>query len=557
MRVPDTDVIIVGGGPAGLMLAIELGRRNIKAIVFDKDASTSVNPQANATQARTMEHFRRLGIANEVRSAGLPPDYPTDIAYFTTFSRYELARFQLPSSKQATNLIARMDGSWSAAELPHRVSQMYVEKVLLRHASMCESIEIKHNHEVTAVADHGEYVSANVVSAAGEQTLTGRYLVGCDGPRSLVRRTLGISLQGDSGVRREFVGGPMHAVYLRGAHIYDMINGPPAWMHVNINHKRRCFFVAVNGSDEFVFHPQLRDGEDRDNISETHARRMFAECMGCEVDVEIISRASWTAGLALVAEQLSHGRIFLAGDAAHLFTPTGGLGYNTAVEDAVNLGWKLAATINGWGGPGLLASYHPERHPAAVRNTNYARGFADSLGNFKADPRLEEDSTTGESLRNEAATYYNDHGRREFNIPGITFGTRYDDSLIIVADGTSPPPDQANAYEPTACPGGRAPHVWLPAGDGTSQSLYDRFGFEFTLLTFDKTDDEQARRLTNSAASAGMPLRRIDLQGEETRSHYGADLVLIRPDQIVAWRGNDVSDDPREILSAVTGIGKC
>ena len=170
----------------------------------------------------------------------------------------------------------------------------------------------------------------------------------------------------------------MHAVYLRAPHLYDMFSGDPAWMHVNINHKRRCFFVALDGEAEFVFHPQLKPREDKAPITDAHARTMFNECMGQEVDIEIISRSSWTAGLTLVAERMSERRIFIAGDAAHLFTPTGGLGYNTAIEDVVNLGWKLAAVTNGWGGSGLLTSYHTERQPAAVRNTNYARGFADS-----------------------------------------------------------------------------------------------------------------------------------------------------------------------------------
>ncbi len=553
MRNTDTDVIIVGGGPAGLMLAIELGRRNIRCTLFDEDESTTPNPQANATQARTMEHFRRLGFADEVRAEGMPPDYPTDVAYYTTFSKYELARFKLPSSSEAKELIKGMGGSWSAAEPPHRVSQMYVERVLQRQAIKLESVDLRYRHNVTQIADHRDHVSATATSEAGEAVITGKYLVGCDGPRSRVRKTLGIALQGESGVEREFVGGPMHAVYLRAPHLYNLINGDPAWMHVNINHKRRCFFVALDGESEFVFHPQLKPGEDKNTISETHARTMFNECMGQEVDIEIISRSSWTAGLTLVAEKMSEGRIFIAGDAAHLFTPTGGLGYNTAIEDAVNLGWKLSAVINGWGGNGLLKSYHPERKPAAARNTNYAKGFADSLGNFNADPRLEENSDYGAKLRAAAAIHYGNHGRSEFNIPGITFGTRYDDSPIVLCDGTMPPPDQANVYEPTACPGGRAPHIWFNGEKKASLSLYDLFDFEFTLLKLDGFREEEAVSFQNAAADLNVPLSIIKLPDDEVRSLYGADLVLIRPDQIVAWRGDYYHNG---LLEAVIGYDK-
>ena len=179
-----------------------------------------------------------------------------------------------------------------------------------------------------------------------------------------------------------------------------------------------------------------------------------------------------------MAEKFQRGRIFLGGDAVHLFTPAGGLGYNTAVEDAVNLGWKLAAVLNGWGGPALLDSYGIERQAIARRNTAYARGFADSLGLFVPPPELEDESPAGEAARKLTGDHFNYHSRFEFNIPGITFGGRYDNSPIIVPDGTAPPPDKPNEYVATACPGGRAPHLWLADG----RSLYDTLGFEFTLL---------------------------------------------------------------------------
>ena len=545
----NADVIIVGGGPAGLMLANELGRRGVSVILFDQDETTAFNPQANATQARTMEHYRRLGFADEVRAMGLPKDYPTDIVYYTTFSKYELSRFKLPTAGEASNLAKQLSGSWSAAELPHRVSQKFVEQVLFRHAADLGSVDLRYEHEVVSVRDLGDQVSATVVHNGSETTVHSAYLVGCDGGRSLVRKHLGFQLEGESPVQRDFAGGEMHAIYLRSEEIYSSMSGDPAWMHVNINHKRRCFMVAVDGISEFVFHTQLKKGEENTEISEERARQMFAACMGKEIEFEILSRSSWTAGFALVAEQFQKGRLFIAGDAAHLFTPTGGLGYNTAIEDAVNLGWKLAASVNGWGGNELLSSYHHERHPGAVRNTNYARGFADSLGNFIPDPKLEEDSPQGTKLRAEAGRYFDTHGKSEFNIPGITFGTRIDGSPLIIPDGSPLPSDRANEYIPTACPGGRAPHYWLK----NEESLFDKFGFEFTLLCLtDNYEIAEVRKIEEAAETVGLPLTILSLPIEEIRELYEADFALIRPDQIVAWRGNKI-DNPRGLMDRVRG----
>ncbi|MCY3753093.1 MAG: FAD-dependent oxidoreductase [Alphaproteobacteria bacterium] len=549
LHLPDTDVIIAGGGPAGLMLAIELGRRGVSVALFDDDRADSFSPQANATQARTMEHFRRLGFADEIRRLGLPPDHPTDIVYYTTYAGYELSRFRLPTARQAAELPKQLSGSWSAAELPHRVSQMYVERVLQRQAAALPSVALHYEHEVVAVREDGARATATVEHDGRNFEASARYLVGCDGPGSLVRKHLGVRYEGEAGVQRNFAGGRMHAVHLRSDAVKSAMSGAPGWMHVNVHHARRSFTIALDGVSEFVFHTQLLAGEDETALTAADVRRMFAQCMGREIPFDILFRASWTAGFALVAERFREGRLFLAGDAAHLFTPMGGLGYNTAVEDAVNLGWKLAAVIHGWGGAGLLDSYELERKPAAVRNTGYARAFADSLGNFVPDPRLEEASPEGARLRAEAGAYFEDHGRREFNIPGITFGTRIDGSPVIVPDGTNPPPDRPNEYVPTACPGGRPPHAWL--ADGIS--LFDRFGFDFTLLDL-AGNPAYAAPLLEAARSAGLPLRLVTLNEPGLRGLYEADYALIRPDQTVAWRG-DRLDDAAAVVDAVRGAG--
>ena len=506
------------------MLANELGRRNVRTLVLDQKPGTAFNPQANATQARTMEHYRRLGFADEIRSLGMPEDFPTDIAYFTRFAKYELARFRLPSSREARQLISTLSGSWSAAELPHRVAQKFVEQVLRRQAERLPSVTVRYGCRVTRFSQSADGIEAEATGRNSTLAINAKYIVGADGPRSLVRQVKGWRYSGETGVTRDFVGGRMYAVYCRIPDFYRSTPHAPAWMNVSFNRERRCFMPAVDGKGEFAFHTQLKPHEEEAAIDETRAADMVRQALGAPLDVQVLSRDTWTAGHALVAERFGEGRVFIGGDAAHLFTPTGGLGYNTAVEDAVNLGWKLAAVLQGRASPRLLESYELERKPLAVRNTRYANRFAESLGNFQPVAEIEDATLQGEAARKAAGEYLAAHGRAEFNIPGITFGGRYDGSPAIAGDGTSPPPEAMNTYAPSACPGGRPPHAWLADGS----SLYDHFGFEWTLLCLKEASGLQA-----------ADLKVVHLRDNSVRDAYQADYALIRPDQIVAWRGND------------------
>ena len=403
----ETDVLIAGGGPFGLMLANELGRRNIRCLLVDPKPSTAFNPQANATQARTMEHFRRLGFAHEIRAQGLPPHHPTDIAYLTRFSDTELARLRLPTAAAAPQAIKAMSGSWSAAELPHRVSQKFVEVGLRKHAEKFASNDIRYGWKLASFSDSSTSnsfspsSSSKPIHALIERVtdsnqhhssntekiqVQAQYLIGADGARSLVRHQLAIPWGGATGFKRNFMGGKMLAVYLKAPQFYERNQNDRAWMYVAVNPELRAFIMSVDGESEFAFHVQMSDDAATEALNAEDAKRLFSLAYGQVIDIEILSMATWLAGHALVAESFQKGHVFLGGDAVHLFTPTGGLGYNTAVEDAVNLGWKLAAVINGQAKPQLLDSYELERKPLAIRNTSYARQFADSIGLFDADP---------------------------------------------------------------------------------------------------------------------------------------------------------------------------
>jgi 2-polyprenyl-6-methoxyphenol hydroxylase-like FAD-dependent oxidoreductase len=550
MSTETTQVLIAGGGPCGLMLANELGRRGISTILIDQKATTAFSPQANATQARTMEHFRRLGFADEIRRMGLPDDYPTDIAYFTRYTKHEIGRVSLPSAKEAREIVKTSRGSWSAAELPHRISQKFVEAVLYRHAAELQSVSLRFGWRLDALHELGDGIEAHIVqvNTGEERSVKAEYLVGADGPRSFVRQELGIRYGGDPTANRDFMGGQMLAMYVRAPAFYHVCPHPKAWMYCTFNAERRALFLTVDGKEEFVFHTQVRPDESATALTGDVGLRYFEQTLGATIPVEILSKDLWLAGRALVADAFQRGRIFLGGDAVHLFTPTGGMGYNTAIEDAVNIGWKLAAVLKEQATKGLLDSYKAERRPVALRNTGFARQFADSIGLYRPSPAIEANGPAGDAARRRAGEYLADHARAEFNIPGFTFGARYDQSPVIAVDPALSPPDTPTAYVPTGKPGGRAPHVWLADG----RSLYDAFGFEWTLLCLEQPTPAAAP-FAVAAAKAGIELKVLHCDHEEARDLYESDLVLIRPDQIVAWRRTEASFDPEEIFATVTG----
>jgi len=551
MQGDDVDVVIAGGGPAGMVLAMELGQRGVATVMLDDKPGTTTQPRANATQARTMEHYRRLGFAAEIRPLGLPVDYPTDMVCCTRLARYELARYQRPSSKAAVEAARHQTGAWSTPEPPHRCALIYIEPILLKHVKKHPSVDVRHNWRALAFRESAGHVEVDAehVESGEKRTIRAKYLVGCEGARSMTRHQLGIKMQGERTFDREWMAGKMHALYFRSPKLYEAMGSAPAWMYFTVNKDRRAVLACLNGVDTFVINFQLKKHEQDENVSEARAIGMFEAAMGGPLPpLEILGTDTWNGGYMLVAERYSSGgRVVMAGDSVHLFTPTGGLGYNTAVDDVCNLGWKLAALVQGWGGPKLFASYEAERRPIGLRNTGLAKVMADRIGLYRTTTTLEEATPEGEAERARAGAHLLDHLTKEFNIPGVTFGVRYDGSPIVVSDGTSPPPDLPNTYVPTACPGGRAPHAWLPDGG----SLFDRFGRDFTLLVMGG-GSAGADAFSAAAAQKRIPLRVLHLP--DLRDVYEADLALIRPDQHVAWRGSTGSAEAAAVLKTAVGF---
>ncbi len=545
----ETDVLIAGAGPCGLMMANELGRRGVRAFVADQDEGVATAPQANATQARTMEHYRRHGFADEIRALGMPPDYPTDVAYFTTYSGCELGRHSMPPSGDAGRLARELAHVWNAAELPHRVPQSHAEHVMYQHARKLEGIEIAFNWRVTGFEEQADHVTTGMehTQTGEKRSIRSQYLFAADGPQSVVRKQLGIAYAGEESLR-DFMGGHMLSVYIDAPEFYNVIKAPKAWMYWTFNRRRRALLAAIDGYGKFVMQTQLRDGETMEGMDSDYLSELFLQAMGCDLPHVITGFESWLAGRALVAESFGRGRVLLGGDAVHLFTPTGGMGYNTAVGDAVNAGWKLAEVVRGRASPRLLTSYEIERKPIAHRNTRFAAQFADSVGLYVPSPAVEDNSEAGEAARRRAGEYLARHGREEFTIPGFTFGYRYDGSPAIIPDGTVKPYDAPGVYVPTGKPGGRAPHIWRSDGS----SLFDHFGFDWTLLCFAEAGDG-ARAFAAEAARRDVGLKIVDLSDEPVAADlYELPFALIRPDQIVAWRGPEPHEsEVQNIFSAL------
>ncbi|GAB7548521.1 FAD-dependent monooxygenase [Cupriavidus sp. 8B] len=546
MKTVQTDVAIIGGGPAGLMLAIELGCRNVRCVLLEDDLDPPAFPKANATSSRTMEHYRRRGFAQAIRALGLPPAHPQDVVYRTQLCGVELARFKIPSREQARSRASvgdYGDAAWPTPELPHRAQQMYIEPVLRQQAASYGSVQLHLGHQAMAVAQTDDGVTVDVMPADGgaRWQVKAGFLVGCDGPRSLVRKSLGIAYSGQGGEQRDFFGGQMLSIYFRSRDLYAALGKDRAWQYWAVNAQQRGLLIAIDGVETFLLAIQLEAGRDAQDIDPAAVSRAV---VGASFDFNLIAMMPWVAGYTLVADRMSSGRMFLAGDAAHLFTPTGGMGYNTSIDDAVNLGWKLAAVTQGAAPAALLDTYDAERRPIALRNTAFARRMADSIGNIRVGAEVSAAGPAGESARAALGQALASHVSKEFNIPGLQLGVRYAGSPIVASDAATPPPDDPNRYVPSAYPGARAPHAVVGG-----KVLFDLFGRDFTLLAFTQSD---TGAWTQAAQRSGMQLDVVRVDDDAARSLYGAELVLIRPDHHVAWRG-DASAGAGPVLALATG----
>ena len=542
----DVPILIAGGGPVGMMLALDLGIRGVDYMLINDQPTTRTHPQAGTINARTMEHFRRVGLSDAVRKTGLPMDHPADSIYVTRIAEFELLRHELPTLREKIG----NPGPWGETRLTpepiHRSNQLHFEPLMYERINSYDCSDIRFGWRLVSFEDKEDYVAAEIeeIETGHIERVTCEYLAGCDGARGPVRRGLDIKYSGRSSSEDAFYDGRMLSIYVKSKEIAGAASMKNAWHYWTINTKGRTDFITLNGEGEYMVLAEVRSEAP---LEELDVRGMVSNAVGADVEFEVVSAKEWLAGLAIVADNFQRGRVLLAGDAVHLFTPSGGFGFNTGADDAANLGWKLAAVVQGWAPPSLLDSYELERRPIGIRNTNVSGRYARMIAKLEFDETIEQDSEAGKHARKVLSKELH-HFKEEFASIGIVLGARYDGSPIIVSDGTSPPEDDPAVYIPSGTPGGRTPHYWI----GEKTSLYDELGTWFTLLRMGK-DNPDTSSLEETAKELGIPLTVLAVEEDGIRELYEQPLALVRPDQHLAWRGDEVPSDPVGLLKTVTG----
>jgi 2-polyprenyl-6-methoxyphenol hydroxylase-like FAD-dependent oxidoreductase len=547
-----SSVAIVGGGPVGLMLALLLDLHGVRSVVFNTEPTTRWHPKGNTHNSRTMEQYRRLGLSDAVRALGLPAEHPRDVAYFSRLNGWELARFCMMSERDRLTAAQEADATDQVPEPLVRANQMYVERHLLEHARTRPNIALRFGWHATAIEQDEDGVTLTATDstrADATQVWRSGYLVGCDGGQSFVRRLLGISYTGSPGEGDGFLSGRMFSTHVRIPALHrDFLARSKAWMYNVMAPDLRMLLISLNGTDEFLLMTKATSADERPD--DRAAIHRIQAGVGAPVDIDVLAHAVWNGGAALVAERFSDRRIHLAGDAIHLFSPTGGFGMNTGIDGAANLAWKLAAAVQGWAGSALLGSYETERRPVAERNTAAARVLTQRVGKLEVPQELQRDDAHGVAARarfGESLEVF----RGQFSSLGVELGARYDGSPIICPDG-DPPPDDPLEYRPSSVPGGRLPHLWIDSADGTRHSVFDSLHTGFTLLRIgpDAPDAEAFRVLAHKRR---IPLRIVDIRAGVAAQLYERRLLLVRPDQHVSWRGDRVPQNLDAVLDRVAG----
>jgi 2-polyprenyl-6-methoxyphenol hydroxylase-like FAD-dependent oxidoreductase len=537
----DTQVIIVGAGPVGLTLAVDLGLRGVRCSLLEKKPEPQFLPKMERCNARSMEMFRRIGLADELRAAGLTTDAVMDVYIILTMTRAPLLHLKYPSVDMAREQIRRSNDGSTPLEPYQLISQYTLEPVLKRAAERIPSVTVRYGTELMEFEEDGPGVVATVRSSDGRsEKISAAYLVGCDGGSSLVRKQLGIRLRGEANLAKFRQG------LYRCDELYDRLplgEGPGRGRHYLVADEWASFLIMQDSKRHWTLHAAVESDEEM--------KQRFEQTVGVPVCYEMLYCGEWRQNL-LLADRYRAGRVFLAGDAVHLVIPAGGLGMNTGVGDAFDLSWKLAATLEGWGGPGLLDSYEIERRQVGERNIGASRYATLGYRKWRSQwrPEIGDDSATGRAVRDNLVRVAAVEQRKVNEMIGAELGYRYVDSPII--DNIPGGPEHLfRDYRPTSWPGARLPHVWLEDGTPIQDRISD---VGYTLLCLNSRHETAALETAFHARS--VPFSVLNIASEPARAIFERDLILLRPDMHVVWRGNAPPDNPAELAALATGHGR-
>lgn len=536
----DTEVVIIGAGPVGLTLAVDLGRRGIRCVLAEKKPAPEFLPKMERCNARTMELYRRIGLAEQIRAAGLRADVPMDVFVVLSMAEPPLLRLPYPSVAEAQAQIRAVNDGTQPCEPYQLISQYTLEPLLKSVAEALPTVTLRYGHEFLSFEQDAEGVTVTLAApGGGTRTIRTAYLVGCDGGASTVRKQLDIKLRGEGNLLQ------LRQALYRCDELFDRIpigSGPGHGRHYHVADNQATFLIMQDSTRHWTLHAVVERDEDM--------KAQFEKTVGIPVSYEMLYCGQWRQNL-LLADRYGQGRVFLAGDAVHLVIPTGGLGMNTGVGDAFDLSWKLAAALRGWGGPNLLRSYEIERRQVGERNVGASRYASLGRRRWRSQwrPEIRDATPAGEAARANLARIADVEQRKTNEMIGAELGYRYVDSPII--DNIPGGPEHLfRDYHPTTWPGARLPNAWLQDGSAVQDHIPDD---GYSLLRLGSGRQARTEALERAFRHLGAPLRVLDLTEEVPREVYGHDLILLRPDLHIVWRGNHPPEDPANLAAVATG----
>ncbi|MFL2781865.1 MAG: FAD-dependent oxidoreductase [Rhodospirillales bacterium] len=541
----DVSVLVVGAGPVGLSLAMDLAWRGIDVVVAEiRERGAEPEAKCNHVSSRTMEIFRRLGLAGKIRNAGLPADHANDVSYRTSFIGTELSRILIPCRRDRFDATDGPDTNWPTAEPPHRINQIYLEPIMFDHAAQMQNLTFLNRTSFESFDQTDDQVISIATDLDNGQSIriNSKYVVGADSGRSKIRGMIGAKFEGDAIIQR------VQSTFIRAPSLMDLQKAEPAWATFTLNPRRSGNVYAIDGIEKFIVHNYLLDTEnDFDEVDRDWSIRTILGVNG-GFEYEIIKNMDWNAH-RFVADKFRDRRVFICGDAAHIWVPYAGYGMNAGIADAVGLSWLMAAELNGWGAPNILDGYERERLPITQQVSYFVMDHAEAMAGQRGEvpDNIEALGPEGDALRKVIGKKAYDLNVQQYCCGGLNYGYFYNDSPLIIQDGKEPPPYSMSDFTPSTVPGCRTPHYMIDNG----RSLYDAMGPEYTLL---RTDPEiNIDPLILAAGDKGVPLCILDISGQEVKALYDRKLILSRPDQHIAWRGDEIPENPIALIDIIRG----